>query len=276
MASLYLNGVDIEAEFPGLYVSELPDVLHRVQSLVDSVEVPGFAGAYPIGPARVPSRTITIGLFITGLASTLAVRSMLQNLEALCGHGLIPLRTVDRSDLTIYARVRELRPAAFQPQVVSTGAAIELLADAPSPYWRDTLAKSYGFGTTLTVIPTGTAPMPFLLRILGDPLSATAVVDPKFWYYDAAGILIRSSTFTISLGADDYLEIDSSPGAMAIMKSVGGTLTQDDTLLTAGLFPQPLDPTAHGNYYLGQFPKVKLTATSGTPRGELIGPRQWG
>lgn len=272
MATVWLAGVDLEAEFPGCQLAAIPGVLDRAETLLGKVTVPGAAGAFAAGPIEVPVRTFRLGLTMWE-DTTAAVRTMLERIQSLVGPHTIAVRLADRADLMIYARLVRAKNKADFPDLVSLGLDAELEFEADHPYWRELFAQSYRVGTGLTALPQGNAPTPPIWELWS--ADGNTVTDPWLEVYDATGTLARRSEFTVALAGDDVLRIETATEVMAIVLSDAGVVAQDDTLLTGGLFPTSLDPHALGNPYLGHVPMAKVGATSGAVAARAIYPRQF-
>lgn len=274
MGMVFVHGVDLEAEFPGCLVAALPDVLDRVQTLMDGVAVPGMAGELLSGPGTVPAREFTIGLTMSDESPT-AVRQMLTNIRAAVGAHLVQVRIADGLELAIDARCIGGRAVGDYAPLAAAGLSADLVFRAPHPYWRERSALSYIVTGTPTPLPQGNAPTAALWEIW--PATATTVVDPVLTLYDHTGTAVRISTFTgLSIPVDDVLTIITAPDQMALVYSDAGVVAQNDALLPAGqLFPVAIDPHAHGNPYHQHWPMAAVTASAGTPICRVTYPRQF-
>lgn len=269
MSSLLISDLDLEATMPGVFVTRLPDALFQSLATQETATVAGLAGVLPVGFATVGARTFTVGLWAEGGIED--VRMVCQQIAAQCGPGYVPLRTTDRPGICLMARLEKCEPVADQPQVISVTVNAELTFVADHPYWRDLSALPYYLDGTARPLPGGTAPTSYLLRLYG------VCENPRFVLLGANGVPIRSTEIAVTFAdLDDYVEIVAEPEAMDIYHVVDGVRTLDNTLLPADeLFPLPLDPLAYGNPYHGNNLLAKLEADSGTPKGEILYPRQW-
>lgn len=269
MSTIYLNGVDLEAELDGVLVTELPDFLHRLPVDVGSLVVPGVAGVLPTGPAVVPAREFSIGVWVDG-QTVEGNRDRLDALAALIGATVIPVESIDLGGTVIFARLLEARPVPVQPALVTPWTNGELVFRAEDPYWREAWAQWIGFGTGFVALPVWNAPTAPVYEIWGPVTDWVDLVQA-----DPDGTPRRTSRFNITLNTDqDFVRIYTEAFGMSIWKSIAGTLTQDDTLLDVdSLFPQHLEAPG-GAAYLRHYPMVKLAAGGGTPRGKACYPRQ--
>lgn len=271
MPSLWIDDIDLEAEFPGLYVASLPDVLNRAEFLQDLVQVSGAAGGYGTGPLGIPPKTFSVGISMNGV-TVAAGRQMIRDLHALAGPALRAVRVGDRAELLIYARLTKAEWVGEAPQLVNTWVYGRVHFEAPYPVWREVSALWYGFGTTRTPLPIWNAVTAPVIEIRGP---ATGPID--LILSDATGADRRTSRFQTSLNTDqDFLRIFTEAWGMAVFKSTAGVLAQDDSLLDANapyLFPGQLDP-ALGNPYLQHYPMYRVVASGGTPQGRAYYPKQ--
>lgn len=269
MATVYLNGIDLEAELDGVVVTDLPDLLHRIPIDLDSVSVPGVAGVLAAGDPTIGAREFTVGLWVDGQTVD-RNRDRLDALAALIGPAVIPIESIDLGGVTIFARLVGIRTVPVQPALVVPWTNSELVFRADDPYWRETWSQWIGFGTSFVPLPVWNAPTAPVYEIWG-PVTTWVELTQA----DHAGTPLRTSRFNITLNTDqDFLRIYTEAFGMSIWKSVAGVLTQDDSLLDVdSLFPKPLEAFG-GAAYQGHAPQVKLAAGGGTPRGKALYPRQ--
>lgn len=265
MATLYLNGVDCEAVY-GFQLTSEGNALDGAVVLPGEVEIPSVPGAFFVGPGRVPVREFRLSGVI--IASTFATaRASLRTMQALLEQGEVVVRLADRDDISIRAVCTGVRPVNLAPQFVQPAVQVELAFRAAVPYWRDTQALPYRFGSTSspTPMPMGSASVAPDLWLFGP------AANPQVKGYDHRGNELWSATFTITLGANDALRIVTSAFDMTVWKYVASpTGVLDDTLLTAGVFPRPLH-SSQGTYQYLQWPMLGTTAA----RGVAVYPRCW-
>lgn len=274
MATVYLHGVDIEAEWPQIEVARLPDALHRAETLLAGVTIPGMAGQLVTGPVEVPPREFSIGLLIDE-TSVLGVRQRLQEIRSLVGAHVIEVRIADGLELSIEARCVGGDALAIGPALATDWANAELRFVADHPYWRDRWASIYHIGGTLVPLPMGNAPTAPIWEVFS--ADGNDVTSPAITVCDHTGTPRRVSTFTgLVIPGTDVLTIETAVDRMAILYSTAGVVAQNDALLPSGqLLPASLDPYALGNPYLQHFPMVKVTAASGTPAARVTYPRHF-
>lgn len=268
-STVWIGGVDLDATLPGILFSDLPDHLTRPAIAVPRVEIPGRPGGLAAGPARVGTREFTLTGYLDAgsLANT---RALLDVLNSLWSPGQeVSVRTADRSDRELLAHLVALPARPYKPELLSPWVAFDIRLEALHPYLRDVTATELTLTTSKVPVPCGTAPHGGLLRILG---AATPVVDPVVEYFTNAEALVATSTFTVSLASGDWIEIDLDQ--RTVRTSIASVVTQNDALLTAGVFPHLIDHQ-DGTFRTAAWPKLQLSATSGTPAGTLTYRRQW-
>lgn len=268
----WLNGIAVEDEWPGVWLADVPGVLNRVQTQQGFVDVPGLAGGIAVGPPIVPLREFQIAFWIDTV-SPAAVRRVMREMVTVCGYGLIPVRIADRADIFIFARCIGARMRGDFPDMISLSGDCELLFQTEHPYWRDLSALPYHLDGTKRPLPGGNASTSYIVDMWGGPGGGT---DPTFTLYDATGHPIRSTTLDIDFPDDsDWVRIVTNPETYAIYRSLDGVISQEDGLLSAGLFPMPLDPTAYGNPYTSAHLLASVTGATGQIRGQIMYPRMY-
>lgn len=260
--SLWVQGVDTEAEF-GFSLSDEGDVLGGAVVIPGEIEIPYAVGSFYAGAPRVPAREFTLVGQMTA-ADFDTNRDNLTRFKGLMGTGVVTLRLRGALDVMIEAKLVKVSPANLIPQHVTPWVRVEATFRAAFPYWRDLYALPRWFGSTPTVMPQGTGDVAPELWLFGG-------TNPVVTGYDYRGNPLWTSTFTITLGANDALRVVTGMQDMSIWKYLASmTGTNDDTLLSAGIFPKSFFATST-SYLLGQFPA--LSVSSGW--GMAVYPRMW-
>lgn len=265
MATIWVNGMDLEV-MAGFQMTNEGNVLNSAVVLPREVEIPTVPGSFFVGPGRVAVREFVVRGHVTGTTFDLA-RDNLTLLQAILGPGSMMVRLFDRADIMIQATCVGCVPVNQPPQFVTPYIEVEITFRTSMPYWRDVQASARWFGSisSPTPMPMGSA------SVAPDYWLFGSVTNPVLKGYDFQGNEVWSSTFTITLGANDALRIVSSAFDMTIWKYVATpTGVLDDTLLTAGVFPRPLHAT-EASYRFGQWQMLGTTA----PRGVAVYPRHW-
>lgn len=274
MATLYLAGYDVEAEWPTVQMTSRFDLLHRAETILAGVAIPGVAGLVAAGPVDVPARSFAVGLEIDE-TSVAGVRQRIHEIRGLIGSHLVEVRVADGIELVIDARCVGGDAVPDAPGLVSHGGNAELRFVADHPFWRYRYPEIYHLGTSLVAIPLGNAPSSALWELFS--ADGNDVDDPVITVCDHTGTPRRVTTFTgLTIPGDDVLTLETDPLRQAVLYSDAGVVAQDDTLLPSGqLLPPALDPHAYGNPYRQNWPMAKVTAASGTPAGRLTVWRQF-
>ncbi len=183
--------------------------------------------------------------------------------------GLLEVRTADLPQRVLLARCTaiavELYPAGFA--VLPCWVTITL--EALDPVRVDVEPLVYGLTTARTVCPVGTATSSPRIWIYG------ACTNPVIIVRAASGAEVMRLTFTVTLGANDALAIDSAE--QTIVRTVAGVVQTGTAsglaCLTSGRFPLLASDDATAD--LAASPTMELAASSGTPTGLLLYHRRW-
>lgn len=224
--------------------------------------LPGRAGALVLQSSVGPSdpRQVVVSGTLRG-ATVAALIAARKELKARCSAGLVELRFADDSAVALLGYCTGMAASGISPMLLRPWCELALTFTCPDPYAYTKSPTVVGFGASAIPCPLGSGPVAPLLRIFG------AATNPVVTLRNAVGAALATAGFTITLGANDYLEADC--GAMQVSKCVAGTITRDDTLLTSGNF-LTLDPT-DGGYGTATWPTLEVSA--GT--AEAIYRRAW-
>jgi phage-related protein len=209
-----------------------------------------FAGGIGGVISRYPTirmRTLTLPLRV--VANSLADRVTYEgSLKSYQGRNVV-VRIADGSTTReITGRCLDVRltPYRIPNALVSDGSATFL---CPDPYWQATTASVLSVSGTETTIPLGTGPVSdWVLEV------DTGITDLTVTIKDGTGATLHTLTWTGTLGSPRTLLWDA--GTFTVAQDDG----TDELADTTGGFPV-LDPADE--------PTITLTATSGTPTGEL-------
>lgn len=251
MSQVWLNEMPLDDL--GLGLTGAPGHLSGVQWERAFPPSPGLVGGVPGVASVSPARS----LVIRGLAelASLTDREALVTSLSRQVTGLQEVRYSDQPDKVFEAILEQVGVSPWEPsqEFVIGDVDIELRFRLAVPYKRDRYGQVISFGTTRTDIPLGDLPSGGVLHIMG---SAT---DPVLTYRGVSGEALRSMTFTITLGSNDYLVVDLN--RRVIQKSVAGTVTTDASILTSGYFFQPDPGDGHPGW--GGWPSLELSAGTG-------------
>lgn len=272
-----VNGADLYGQH-GLAVESGGDVHDAPRRSYPLTVIPGRMGAVLATDPTVEARIMRLTGSVAPSAQTLlAHRASRDALKHRLYSGLTKI--VFDDDVTAPREIDgvctgcTVTPSAHV--LTSLGARFELTVVCPDATWKDVVGQLIGFNPTAKAVPLGTAPSGGIIRIAAPAWSAN-VVDPVLKYYSASGVLIWSMTFSLTLTAGTmYLELDldRSTAVKVDTSTAPATITEAIQNLSAGDFGV-LDPT-DGDPLASSYPRLAVTATSGTPSGTWLGHRRW-
>lgn len=260
--ALLVNGTDLATL--GAKVRSVTGMGVYPGTRLPTTRVAGRAGllATAARAGEVSPRTVTV-TFTLRPGSLSAMAAALDQLYALCGAGLVRLQDGRDPAKCCYGILEGSDERAFDPQYFAPDPASEFT-------FRFTCLDPYRYAVAGTVIGLAVAATPYALVLGGLPVAPVlrifgGVTNPGAIYRDAQGTARCTLGYTITLGANDYLEHDFETGVAR--KSVAGTITVDYSLWTTksdGLLV--LNPL-HGDAVTGAGPTLELTGSGAT--GEL-------
>jgi phage-related protein len=195
-------------------------------------DIYGRAGQARTGSlAKVGTRTLNVTATVRGSTVT-AMEANLDALRALfMAEADVRFETTpDRAVRCVLANMA-LTPING-PQFLNTACIVALSLTAYDPYAYGVYLSAAALTPVPVPVSLGSAPSTPLLRING-------ATDPVVTVRDAAGNMKQTLGLVITLGANDYIEVDCD--AMTITKSVAGTRTDALSTLDSGDF-LVLDP----------------------------------
>ncbi len=208
------------------------------------------------GRPTVGVRTLLLPGVISG--DTVAIRQAnFRALKERLGRGLLEVRFIDQPLVMYQARLTRCTEApgdggqAIEPTLRLT---IEL--ECQDAYAYETSRQLVALTTTPVRLPLGDAPSPLVIRIFG------AATDPVLTLRHANGRVLQTMGLTVTLGANDYVEINSDLGT--IVRSVAGVQSEGLSLLTSGDF-LVADP-GDGDGTLNGGPTLELSTGTGDAR----------
>jgi hypothetical protein len=208
-------------------------------------------------PSEIPNRTVTVAAICRPRA-TATLDTVLQQLYAICGGGFVELRDDRQPGKVLVAQLESVQESPLDPQYLPgdpvSRLTLRFLATDPMRY--DKQFSQVGLGTGRAICPLGTVPSAPLLRIYGQPTSPFTIT-----LRDVGGVSRQVMGITLTLGANDYLEIDCD--AQTITKVVSGTPSNAmDTWTTNADGFLILDPH-DGSYAEGGWPTLELSTGQG-------------
>lgn len=261
MADVFINGKALASL--STYIDQTEDVRARASYKFPVASIFGRAGGLATAPT-VPGRTLTLGGRILTSANTAAARLTAEHaLKDWLGNGGLLLVEVDEGNppvLAIDAYLEELKIVPIGHPLQAVGSEVTLTLNAPDPLWRAAdggTPVGLAANATRYACPLGTAPSAPIVRLMG------AATNPTFVIRDSGGAAQVTIAVTLTLGANDFLELNCETGI--VQKSVAGTVTRCESVLTSGTFPFALDPE-WGDYSTANWP----TAEVDLGKGELL------
>lgn len=261
--AMYVNGYDTSRL--GLIVEQVDGWMDGLTAQQRVSKLPGRVGAIPLAPdTETTPRTITItGVLWPKPESLAAVRQALLDLKERMGRGLLEVAFVDQPDKFVHALLQQHGVMATRPQFASPWSRVSLTLFCPDPLIYAQQASAIGVSANRNTIPLGTACSTPTIRIMGP------AVNPVLTYRKADGTVRQTMGFTVTLGTNDYLEIDCELMQVSQYQAGVGAQNNAASLWTSGDFPL-FDPQ-DGDPVAGVWPTLEVSA--GT--GEALYRRAW-
>lgn len=253
--TLYIN--DYDTARLGLVVSRFDGAEGAPERQAVTAPLLNRAGSAVIdGRPRIQNRSLLLPGVITG--ATVALRqTYLRTLKERLCRGLLEIRFVDQPGYVYLARLRRITDAPSDGgQSLSPSLPLTIELECQDPYIYETGRQIVALGTTPVRLPLGTAPSPAIIRLYG------AATNPVITLRHANGTVLGTLGFTVTLGSNDYLEIDGD--ACTVQRSVGGSVSEGLSLLTSGDF-LVLDP-GDGDTSLDGGPTLEVSSGTGDAR----------
>lgn len=264
--ALYINERDVEADF-SLFVSGLagfPGILGSAQRAVPLLTGPEMAGA--ILDPRLMVRG-AVAATVTGIimaASASAAITALDALRGLVSQGEVMVRTFYATDRYCLATLTGFDGTAHQPEVLDGTVNVTLSFLVKDGVAFRMQPDGYALTTTRIACPIGTAESRPVILVHG---GGAAMTNPTITVRNASGDVVQTQVFTVSLGVNDALRIDSA--RCLISKVSAGTITDGMAAgyWTSGdfLLLRPYDGWIENAAY----PSVELSSATGTAQGEI-------
>ncbi|RTL04208.1 MAG: hypothetical protein EKK62_16840 [Acidimicrobiia bacterium] len=271
--AVYLNETNLSTI--GAYTMRLASYTAAPARTYPTLALPGRQGAVLTADPEMGPRTLQLSITISTTANTIAARATAEDrLKALAYNALVKLVVDDDVNaprqIDAVCTACEVTTRAHPVDAVVSDVSLTLLC--PDPTWYDVTGQVIGFSSTASAVPLGTAPSGGIVRVVAPSWSAN-VVDPVVTYLNAAGVTLKTMTFSGTLTAGtEYLEIDLDRQTVVEVSS-GTSANAISWLSTASEF-FVLDPM-DGDVLNSSYPQLKVTATSGTPTATWAGARRW-
>lgn len=264
---VYVNEKDLEAD-----VCTSTVVLRRppsnwsagIQWQRNSVQIVGSMAGASAQKATAQPRDIDIDLHIKATTAAIRDSDVALMLSLFKQDDLLELRVGDNTEKVCEGFLLDHSLTVQDPSTAfqSFHAYLSLRVRCLNPSKRDRYVRAIGFGSARTAIPLGTLASYGKIYIMG------SASDPTITYRDAGGNVVQTMAFTVTLGATEYLEIDTDVLKKTIKKytaGVAGTLEAGAALRTGGT------PAAgwivvderHGSYPLSLWPTLEVSSGAG-------------
>lgn len=255
-----MNGVvwvnDVDLHDLGFAATALPGWADGIAVNRDLTEVAGRVGVVGSAITTTPARVIQIQGLVRGEAMT-DRRTALRAIRAHC-IGTVQLRFGDAPDQYIEGYLSDSR-ATVQRRATEFTPGVEWLVTlqftCPDPAFYDVQETTIEFGSTPVGIPIGNLPLGGVVRIAGPATS------PVLQYHDGLGAIVEAMTFTGSLGAGEWWDVDLSNGR--ITDAAGdNALGAWGGLLTGEAF---ITPSPHDGVFASElWPAMSVTSGAGS------------
>lgn len=274
LGMLFLNDRDVEADF-SLVVTELtgwPGMIGSAARDLALIDAPEMQGAFldPRLIRRTAGKATVKGRL--SAASPAAAVTALDALRGLLGLGEVAVRLGYATDRYCNAIMESFDGASEQGENLNGILNVAMtFAVAAGVAWRNA-PDGYALTTSRTSCPIGTAESYPVILVHG---GGAALTNPVITVRNAAGDVVQTMAFVVSLGANDALRIDSARAQVS--KVTSGVITD---ALAAGYWPSgsgdfPLLRPYDGWIENGVYPTVELSSSTGTAVGDISYTRRY-
>jgi predicted phage tail component-like protein len=250
VSALRVNGFDLSDL--GLAVGAWPGLLDIPTTSPEPQALPGRAGGVlTTVEVAVGTRDVTIrGTLIA--ASVAEARDRWHKIKARLDQGLVELVFGDEPTLRIHALLRSGEMVPYGHATSAGGGKVSLQFLCPDPYRESIEPTIVAIGSAPTPLPMGTAPVAPIIQLMG-------ATDPILTYRDQAGEIRGQLALTVTLEANDYLDINGPTSGMTLVES--GVRSNGIGALTAGTF-LVLD-ARDGDLGTGAWPTLEVSSGTG-------------
>lgn len=214
----------------------------------------------------VSTRDVSIGLDVRP-HSYVGRQRFMELLRERFGGRLLELTSDDQPGRVLRCTLKtpsvELYPGSF----VNLAIWVTLHLQAVDPAWRDVEPTILGLSAARTACPIGTDTSSPLVHIAG------ACTDPAIVIRNAAGTEVSRTSFSVILGANDTLSVDST--TEAITRRIAGVVQTGANSGLRAYVGGPLPLLSPEDTATDTPLTVELTAASGTPTGVITYHRRW-
>lgn len=271
---LFINDRDALADF-SLVVSDLsgwPGMLGSAPRDVPLSDGPEMQGAIldPRLIRRKPGSAMIAGVIRT--ASTTLALAALDALRGTLAFGEVAIRTVYAADRYCLATCESFDGTADAPQIINGDVALTLRFSVKDGVALRIQPDGYALTIGRTACPLGTAESRPVITVHG---GGAALTNPVITIRNAAGDIVQSMSFTVSLGANDALRVDCARASAT--RVTAGAPTD---ALAAGYWPSgsgdfPVLRPYDGFVEAAVYPTVELSSSAGTAVGDISYRRRY-
>ena len=240
LLSIAINGTNIEDL--GLQpLGSLAGWLDAPERSFQATPVLTRAGGVPVlGTVSYAPRTLALGFQRNAGTPTLS-RAGLDALYQLLD-GLLEITAVDAPGHMLYAHFQKAVGSVFSITFLGSDYQSAGTLISANPFWHDCTPVS-------TMLPSGIAvPVPYGSKPGNYTVWIGPGTNPALVFYDSRGGILGQMRFTLTLGANDFLRLETREG-LKIKKTVSGTESDAYATLNAADCFLPLDPNDGG--YIG-------------------------
>lgn len=251
--AMYLN--DYDTSRLGLIVESVEGWLDAPSARDRVTQLPKRAGDIILAPE---AETAPRALVVSGVVKRTSIAACLAGIAELkerCYAGTNEVRFVDDPERVVYARTERVELTGIAPQFVNPYQRVRIALMCPDPliYGRTPTVVGIPLATTRVALPLGTAMSAPTIRVMGP------ATNPVLSIRRPDGTVVQTMGFTLSLLADDYLEIDCE--LFRATKYAAGVASNVINLWTSGdwLTFDPQDGAAASAIW----PTIEVSAGSG-------------
>jgi hypothetical protein len=271
---LFLNDRDVLTDF-GLVVSEMagwPGMLAGAPRDVPFLDGPEMSGAI-LDPRLLRRRSGTATIVGTiRLASSVAALAALDALRGVVSTGgEVAVRTIYATDRYCLSVCTSFDGALDVQGIADGNIKVTLSFTIKDGVALRLQPDGYALSTTRVACPIWTAESKPVVVVHG---GGAALTNPVITVRNAAGSIVQTMSFTVSLGSTAALRIDAARTLVSLVTA--GVITD---AMVAGYWPigsgdYPLLRPYDANPEAGAYPTVELSASSGTPVGRITYTRR--
>lgn len=270
--TLFLNDRDVESDF-SLIVTDIagfPGMLNGAPRDITLSDGPEMSGGMldPRLIRRRPGVATVSG--IINAASISAAMTALDNLRATLANGEVSVRSCYGTDRYCLAICDKIDGQPEYKQSIDGRVVVSLSFTVKDGVAIRNVADGYTLTTTRVTCPIGTADSKPIITIHG---GGVAMTNPTITVRNAAGDIVQTMAFTVSIGTTAALRVDCSRAQVSLVTA--GVITDG---LAAGYWTSgdfPLLRVYDGFPESSAYPSVELSSSTGTAQGLITYSRRY-